>query len=107
MPKPKEKAKVRPIHEVKLGRLVAAIWRNEIDSENGGSVIRHNVTFSRLFKPEREQWQNSSSFGRDDLLLLGKLADQAHSWIYAQTQEQNGSSREHNGSSDQDPEPRF
>jgi hypothetical protein len=111
MPKPKEKAKVKPAHEIRLGRLVATIWRNEIHGGNGGgdggTVIRHNVTFSRLYKPEGEQWQNSSSFGREDLLLLAKLADQAHSWIYGQTQEQNGSSQEHNGSSDQEPEPHF
>ena len=102
MPKQKEKSKVKPVHEIKLGRLVAAIWRNEIDSENGGTVIRHNVTFSRLYKPEGEQWHNSASFGRDDLLLLGKLADQVHSWIYDQTQEQTGSSSEHNGDSSQE-----
>jgi hypothetical protein len=95
MPKQKEKAKVKPVHEIKLGRLVAAIWRNEL--ENGS--IRHNVTISRLYKPEGEQWHNATSFGRDDLLLLGKLADRVHSWIYDQTQEQNGSSNEHNGDS--------
>ena len=98
MPKPKEQPKVKPVHEIKIGRLVAAIWRNEIE----GGAIRHNVTFSRLYKPEGEQWRNSSSFGRDDLLLLGKLADQVHSWIYDQTQEQTGSSSEHNGDSSQE-----
>ncbi len=103
MPKQKEKPKVKPVHEIKLGRLVAAIWENETE---GGS-IRHNVTFSRLYKPEGEQWRNSSSFGRDDLLLLGKLADQVHSWIYEQTQEHNGSSKEDNGSANQEPEPHF
>jgi len=103
MPKPKEKAKVKPVAEFRLGRIVSAVWRNELD--NG--VIRHNVTFSRLYKPEGGQWQNSTSFGRDDLLLLAKLADRVHSWIYDQTQEQNGSSKEHNGSSDQEPDPHF
>ena len=68
--------------------------------------IRMNVTVSRLYKPEGGQWQNSTSFGRDDLLLLGKLADQVHSWIYEHTQEQNGSSHEHNGDSSKE-EPHF
>ena len=96
MPKQKEQQKVKPVHEIKIGRLVAAIWRNEIE----GGAIRHNVTFSRLYKPEGEQWRNSSSFGRDDILLLGKLADQVHSWIYEQTSPQNGSqNHEQDGSS--------
>lgn len=106
MSRQKEKPKVKPVHEIKLGRLVAAIWRNEIDSENGGTMVRHNVTFSRLYKPEGEQWRNSSSFGRDDLLLLGKLAERVHAWIYDHTEEQNGSSKEHNGASAEE-EPHF
>ena len=74
--------------------------------------LRHNVTFSRLYKPEGEQWHNSTSFGRDDLLLLAKLADRVHSWIYEHTQEQNGSHnherRFHNGrSSAENEEPHF
>jgi len=94
MPKQREK-KVKPVAEFRIGRIVAAVWRNETD----GGAIRHNVTFSRLYKPEGEQWQNSTSFGRDDLLLLAKIADRAHSWIFDQTQEQNGSSSESNGDS--------
>lgn len=71
----------RPIHEIRLGRIRAAIWGNVTEG-----TIRHNVTFSRLFK-DGEEWKDSSSFGRDDLQLLAKVADLAHSWIYAQGQE--------------------
>jgi hypothetical protein len=38
------------------------------------------VTFERLYR-EGEQWRSTTSFGRDDLLLLGKVADLAHTWI--------------------------
>lgn len=75
---PKEK----PVHEVRLGAIKAAIWRN--DTQNG---VRYNATFSRLYRDE-EEWKSTDSFGRDDLLLLGKVADQAHSWIHAQAQSQ-------------------
>jgi hypothetical protein len=70
----------RPVHELKLGRLKAAIWKNQ--TENG---VRFNVTFSRLYKDREEKWRDTDSFGRDDLLLLGKLADQVHTWIFEQT----------------------
>jgi hypothetical protein len=66
----------KPIAEVKSGKIVASIWRNE--TEKG---TRHNVTFSRLYKTEEGQWKRSESFGRDDLLLLAKVADLAHSEI--------------------------
>jgi hypothetical protein len=98
MPKEKEKAKVRPVREFRLGRIKATLWANRTDSG-----IRHNVTFSRLYKPEGGDWQDSSSFGRDDLPLVAKVADQAHSWIFEQSQEQNGSHKqEPNGSSPED-----
>ena len=70
-------ATTRPVYRIRLGRIRAAIWKNE--TENG---IRHNVTFSRLYK-DGEEWRDTESFGRDDLLLLGKVADLAHSWILA------------------------
>lgn len=39
MPKPKD----RPVHEVRIGAIKAAIWKNET---NGGA--RYNVTLSRI-----------------------------------------------------------
>jgi hypothetical protein len=75
------KNKTRPIHEVRLGFIKAAVWKN--DTESG---VRYNVTFSRLYK-DGDSWKSTDSFGRDDLLLLGKVADHAHSWICTQSQE--------------------
>jgi len=82
MPKPKDK----PTHEVRIGALKAAIWKN--DTSNG---VRYNTTFSRLYKDkDDDQWKSTDSFGRDDLLALAKVADVAHTWIFAQTQEKEG-----------------
>jgi hypothetical protein len=75
------KDKQKPVHEVRLGIIKAAIWKNETD--NGP---RYNATFTRLYK-DGEDWRSTDSFGRDDLLLLGKVADQAHSWICEQAQD--------------------
>lgn len=68
--------KAKPVHEVRLGRIKAAIWAN--DGENG---TRYNVTFSRIYK-DGDVWKDSTSFGRDDLPLLAKVADLAHTWIF-------------------------
>lgn len=82
----KTASKNRPVHEIRLGRIKAAVWENETD--NG---IRHNVTVSRLYK-DGDQWKDSTSFGRDDLPLVAKVVDQAHSWIFEQgTESGNGS----------------
>ena len=79
--------KIRPTHEVRLGSIKAAVWRN--DTEAG---VRYNVTFSRLYK-EGDQWKSTESFGRDDLLLLGKVANDAHSWICQRSQEHDDSAK--------------
>ena len=74
---------VKPIHEVRLGFIKAAVWKNETEAG-----VRYNATFSRLYK-DGDEWRSTESFGRDDLLQLAKVADNAHSWICAQSQEDN------------------
>ena len=65
------------MHELRLGRIRAAVWENE--TENGK---RHTVTLSRLYKDDEGGWRDSSSFGRDDLPLVAKVSDLAHTWIF-------------------------
>jgi hypothetical protein len=79
--------KPTPIHEVRLGYVKAAVWRNETEAG-----VRYNVTFSRLYK-DGEQWKSTESFGRDDLLLLAKVADNTHSWICTQNQEEQSATK--------------
>jgi len=67
-----------PVHEVRLGAIKATIWENETSVGT-----RHNVTVARLYK-DGDDWKQTESFGRDDLLLLGKVLDQSHSWILAE-----------------------
>ena len=73
--------KAKPVHEIRLGRIKAAIWANE--TEQG---MRHNVTITRIYKDGNE-WKTSQSFGRDELPLVLKVADMAHSWIFQHGQE--------------------
>lgn len=76
--------KTKPVQEIRIGRIKAAIWKNE--TPNGEL---YNVTFTRLYRLVEEKrknkkdngWRNSDSFGRDDLLLLAKVANDAHSYL--------------------------
>jgi hypothetical protein len=76
-------SKPQPVQEVRLGSVKAAIWENR--SENG---TRFNVTVARIYK-DGDQWKTTDSFGRDDLLLLAKVIDQAHTWIFEQGKSRN------------------
>ena len=75
-------ANQKPVAEVRIGRVKAAIWRNETEDRT-----RHNVTFSRLYK-DGEQWKTMQSFGSNDLLVLAKVADQSHSRLFQLQQEE-------------------
>lgn len=69
-------ANAKPVHEIRLRSVKAAIWENE--TANGK---RYSVTVSPLYK-DGDEWRRSDSFGRDDLPLLVKVADLTHTWIF-------------------------
>jgi hypothetical protein len=70
----------RPVQTICYGSVRAAIWRNIVDNGNASRPL-YCVTFSRSYKDGENAWKKSASFGADDLLLLAKAADEAHTWI--------------------------
>jgi hypothetical protein len=66
----------RPVQEIRFGLIKAAIWENQ--TRNG---LHYKVTLVRLFK-DGQSWRESTRFDRDDLPLVAKAADLAHTWIY-------------------------
>jgi len=72
----------RPIQEFRLGRIKAAVWANETQLGT-----RYSVTIVRLFKDNGEAtWRTSTAFNRDDLPLVAKVADLAHTYIFGLVQ---------------------
>ena len=70
-------ANQRPTATTRIGTVRAAIWENRKDGERA----RYNVTFSKRYRDAEGQWKTTHSFGRNDLLVLAKVADEAHSLI--------------------------
>ena len=71
--------KRRPIAEIPVGSVRAAIWLNQTTT---GSPI-YNVTVSRVYKDREGNWCKSESFGRDELPLLARAIDLAQDFIYS------------------------
>lgn len=71
----------KPIEEVRLGCVKAAIWKNVVDQGNSSRPI-YNVTLQRLYRDGEGKWQSAESFGRDDLLVLSKVAERAFERIH-------------------------
>jgi hypothetical protein len=74
--KPATSAKL-PVKTFRLGRIKAAVWENEADQKKF-----YNVTFARTYVDDAKNYHDTDSFGRDDLPLVAKLADQAHTFIF-------------------------
>jgi hypothetical protein len=77
----KETTMSQPAHKIRIGTLQVTIWRNHGDKGNWYSVIP-----SSGYKKGDDAWKETDSLGFEDLLTMGKLLDQAHTWIMHQQQ---------------------
>jgi hypothetical protein len=76
-------SKPKPIQDFRLGRVRAAIWQNATDKG-----MRYSVTFSKLYLDKENNWKDTTSFGKQDLLLLAEVARQAAGILYGDELEQ-------------------
>jgi hypothetical protein len=74
----------KPVFEQRFGLIKVLVWQNH--TRNGE---RHNVTAVRLYR-DGDVWRESFHFGRDDLPLLAKALDIAHTWIFTHGRTNNG-----------------
>ena len=65
-----------PVAKLRLGLINASIWQR-----TNGEDAFYSVSFERRYKDAQGNWQSTHSYNSDDLLLLSKLADQAHTEI--------------------------
>jgi len=70
----------QPVHKIRHGAVSASIWRQE--TERGPLFT---VSFQKSYK-EGEEWKHSTSFGRNDLLVLSLIATRSFEWIGSQAQ---------------------
>jgi hypothetical protein len=75
-----------PVHSVRFGAIRCAVWANE--TKNG---VMHSTVLTRTYRDENGEYQETNSLRRDDLLLVGKVLDMAHTWICQTEQERHQS----------------
>jgi hypothetical protein len=78
----------RPVHEVRHGRIRAAVWRNQ--TEKGPM---YSVTVTRSYKDAEGTWHDSHSFGFDDVLTVAKAMYDCHSAISAMVSRERAASK--------------
>ena len=73
-------ANTKPIHQVRLGAIKAAIWQNRSDKTVESWFT---VTVTRSYR-DQEQIKDTTSFRRDDLPIVAKAVEMAYAWIWEQ-----------------------
>jgi len=68
--------KNRPVAEFRINGAKAVVWKN--DTQNGPMF---NTSLVRVYRDANDEWQETHSLGRDDLLAAAKVLDEAHSFI--------------------------
>ena len=76
-----ETKRSKPIHEVKVGMVKAAIWAN--DTSKG---TLYSVTLARLYKAD-EGWKTTQSFNPRDLTDVVRVSVLAEAWLTDQQRE--------------------
>jgi len=70
--------KQKPEKELRDGQIKATIWKNA--SKKADSTPFYSIQFSRIYKVE-DQWNETTSFGREDLLKVQNLANIAYRYV--------------------------
>jgi hypothetical protein len=70
----------KPVHEIRLGAVRAAIWEGLPHEES-----KYRISISRAVRPG-ERPRRSDEFEADDLPLVAEVVDLAHLWICEQAE---------------------
>ena len=65
-----------PISKLRIGLINANIWQRTT-----GEDTFYSVSFERRYRDGEGHWKSTHSYDADHLLILAKLADQAHTEI--------------------------
>ncbi|MCA9008485.1 MAG: hypothetical protein KDB01_02005 [Planctomycetaceae bacterium] len=72
--------KQKPVHEIRLGRIRAAIWGH--NNASGGT--EYYTVISRVYKDDEGKWAQSHGYWPEDLPVANKVGEMALIWIWKQ-----------------------
>ena len=73
----------KPIHKIRVGSISVSIWENASDDGR----VTHRASLAKTYRDYRGNWQETSSFRSDDLILVSTVARLAADWMIARENE--------------------
>jgi hypothetical protein len=70
----------KPVQTFRLRGVTVSVFENTAKTKDR-EVTFHKVAIQRSYRDDDGEWKNTTSYGRDDLPVMGLLLKQAWQWI--------------------------
>lgn len=76
-----KKENKKPVATFRAGQVTASVW-SKVETINKKEVTFYNVTIVKNYKDKEEEWNQTSSFGREDLIKVLLVTQKASEYVY-------------------------
>jgi hypothetical protein len=77
----KERQQNAPVKKFKAGAISATIWENQTRNDQGQIVSFKNVTFERVYKDVKGEWQTTNGLRANDLPKAVLVLQKAYEYL--------------------------
>ena len=83
--------KTKPVYEFRAKGVRASIWKNERKNDKGETFNTYSVGVTRRYMDKDQKWQETNSFGVDDLPALAAAATKAYNYCVVKARDPSAS----------------
>lgn len=76
----------KPVATFRAGQVTASVWAKE-ETINKKQVTFYNTTIVKNYMDDKEEWNQTSSFNREDLVKVALVTQKAIEFIYLKKEE--------------------
>lgn len=73
-------AKQKPVKEFRVGKVKAAVWKNEEDKD-GKTIVKYSVRIQKTFRDDNGEYHETNNFFPEELPKLALAASKAYEFV--------------------------
>ena len=82
----KKEIKNKPVANFRAGQVTASVWATKKEI-NKKEITFFNVTIVKNYMDDEEEWKQTSSFNREDLVKVLLVTNKAIDYVYSKHEE--------------------
>ena len=83
----KQQESNKPVVQYRAGQVTASVWSKK-QLINKKEVTFFNVTIVKNYTDDKDEWKQTSSFNREDLVKVVLVTQKAIEYVYMQSKEE-------------------